>query len=407
MKEYFDKQFLFFLCQYVFMGICNIIDTGFGNQLGIDSICVLSAYTIITWTTRCFYQYGSYIYRVILKDPKECLCLQGIVATTAGIILYMLAPVVAHLYSLTGTQYILLEQVLKIHAISIPMLSIYEFMETYVEYQYKKRQVIIGNILLYGTMIITDAYVVYARKNLSWIVSFTLLCVTLYSIYEILASGILKQPFQLTKRKVREYYRYGIDVCIDRVVGKVATIAFNVYASKLGTYLYSIHAVCYALAVFSEYFTDTFYTYLVVTLKERRAGDERFGWCKKTIKKYGVFLILVAYLACYVLLLFTHGTISLDICSVWLAVYCTQMFTILFYEPLRAYLTSEQQTKYLRYGGFIGVVVRIPIVILGYYSGLGLLPFALASGIDFGVRALYFYCCGRKFRKTLITQRKE
>lgn len=42
-----DRQFLFFLMQNVFVGICGMVDTGFGNHIDIDSVCVLPAYTVI------------------------------------------------------------------------------------------------------------------------------------------------------------------------------------------------------------------------------------------------------------------------------------------------------------------------------------------------------------------------
>lgn len=393
----FNRQFMFFLLQNVFVGICGLIDTGFGNQINIDSVCVLSAYTVITWTTYCTYSIGSYAYRVVLSKAKSCFLIQVFVSVLLGILVYTLSPIIPHIYSLTDVQYTLFEQCLKIHAISCPILGIREFLSNYVEYQCKNKQAITGNVILYGTMIATDAFVICHHGSLAELLWFTLLCSLIYSVYELFFSGFLKEPFRFDIYEIKELLKHGSNTCFDRIAGKVATIVFNIYVSKLGTGLYAIHSVCYAIGIFSENFTNALFTYEVITLANK--SSYKFKYCIKIIQKYAIFLIIASYVICYGLLLFTHGAVPLQSCLLYTGLYCTEIFALLLYEPMKAYLTSVQQTHYLRYGGMVGIMVRIPITIIGYYAGMGLFIFSIASTIDFAARGVYFYICSKKFRR--------
>ena len=52
----------------------------------------------------------------------------------------------------------------------------------------------------------------------------------------------------------------------------------------------------------------------------------------------------------------------------------------------------------------IGVLVRIPTVLLGYYGGLGLLGFALPCVVDFSAKALYVYLSARKVNSKILCE---
>ena len=43
------RQFFIFIGTAFGIAIFDLVDSAFGNNLGIDSICVLSAFTIISW----------------------------------------------------------------------------------------------------------------------------------------------------------------------------------------------------------------------------------------------------------------------------------------------------------------------------------------------------------------------
>ena len=68
----------------------------------------------------------------------------------------------------------------------------------------------------------------------------------------------------------------------------------------------------------------------------------------------------------------------------------TQCILLCIYENARGFLTSIGETKILRYGGLIGIVIRVPWSFLSIYTPLGIVGFALGSGIDFFVRGIYY-----------------
>lgn len=401
MLRFFDKQFLFFLTQNLLIGICGLIDTSFGNHINIDSICVLSAYTVITWTTYCTYSIGTYAYRVVLDKAKACFYIQLVMSVVLGICLYLLSSVVPHIYSLTDGQYILFERCLKIHAISLPVLGIQEFLSNYMEYQCKNKPSIIGNVILHSSMIITDALVIYFHKDLTWLLRCTLLCGIIYCLFALFASGFLKEKSSFSFYDIKDLLKHGSNTLFDRLTGKVATIVFNIYASKLGMHLYSIHAVCYAIGIFTEKFSTALHVYEVVTAAKERSGIDKYRCCIRITKKYALFIIIGAYLFSYLILLFIHGDVDITDCIPFVALYSIEILGTLVYETMGSYLISERQTSYMKYGGIIGICVRIPIVLIGYYLHLGLVPFAIASGTDFLMRGVYFYIVSRRILNDL------
>lgn len=397
MKKFgYSKQFLFFLLQNLFMGICGMIDTGFGNRINLDSVCVLSAYTVITWTTYALYSLGMYAYRVILSDTKLCFLIQIAAGFIVGIILLSTSPLIVRLYNLPGTQSELLSDCLRIHAFSCPALSIMKFLRNYAEYKCKNKQAFIGNVIFYSIMIFTDFLVLYFKKGLTNLLWCTLLCSVIYVIYEIFALDFWSEPFYFSWDKLKEILKHGCNTLIDRSTGKVATIFFNVYASRLGTFQYSIHAVCYSICIFGENFTNALSSYGVVSMSCLPDKENVYEHCKQMIRKHFPLCVFGQYIFAYVLLSLTHGSVPIKDCLLWTAVYSSDIITLVFYESFKAYLMSHHETGYLKWGGTIGIFIRIPITFIGYHLGFGLWPFALASTFDFSARAVYFYLCSKK-----------
>lgn len=392
----FDKQFLFFLMQNVFIGICGMIDTSFSNHINVDSICVFSAYTVITWTTYCTYSIGMYAYCVVLDKSKMCFFIQMVVSIILSVLLYIFSSVIPHLYSLTNSQYALFEKCLKVHALSCPILAFREFLGGYAEYRCCNKQALTGNIILYSSMILTDALTVYFGGDLSWLLIMTGLCSLLYSVYEFAVLDFRKKPFLFSWSDIKILLKHGGNTYVNRITGKIATIFYNIYASKLGTELYSIHAVCYAIGIFTENFTNALFTFIIISSASKPQGCNKLQYCITVTRKYGMFIVITSYVTCYILLLFTHGAVDIKDCIIWTALYSTEVFGLLIYEPMQAYLTSECQTGYLRFGGMIGIFVRIPAVLLGYHLNLGLVSFAFSCMLDFAIRGLYYYSVSKR-----------
>lgn len=124
------------------------------------------------------------------------------------------------------------------------------------------------------------------------------------------------------------------------------------------------------------------------------------------LKKFGVLLVLIIYAFAYVFVLFYHGAVPLKDCIPWLALYETNCISLLFYENYKSVLSCYGKTEFLRNGGTIGVLVRIPFVFLMYKLNLGLIGFGTACTLDFLARAIYFNIKIKKHEGVLKCQMK-
>ncbi len=69
------KVLIMFILNELLMEILGSVDTTFGNSIGIDSVCVLAAFTVIRWFFDKVTGLGKNSYYVALEDAKVCLLL--------------------------------------------------------------------------------------------------------------------------------------------------------------------------------------------------------------------------------------------------------------------------------------------------------------------------------------------
>ena len=184
---------------------------------------------------------------------------------------------------------------------------------------------------------------------------------------------------------------------IDRCLGKVATVVFNVLASYLGTELYALHGIGYAIATSSEEITDVWYKYQVVRLHGIEDKKEKHKTYLKIRKQTFLPCVALSYLLLLCLIVPMHGETNLLQAFIVSCLYMTQSILLCIYENARGFLTSIEETKVLRYGGLVGVLIRVPWSFLSIYTPLGIVGFALGSGIDFLIRGIYYAIESKKY----------
>lgn len=399
MKDIFKmKQLWIFVLQGIFVGICEKIDTAFGNNISIDAICVLSAYTIITWVTYCIYQMGSYSYRIMLSKEKNNLLISVVVSLLLSVLVFALSDYIPYIYSLTEKQNVLFSKCLKMHALCIPFFSIGEFIYRYMLIKCMNKLMFVTNVIFYTMMIGLDAIVYFKGYDLDALIFSTFISYLVYDIIIVIYSGILKVEDNIELVTLKECLKHSTNMLIDRLLGKVATVTYNIYASKLGTEMYAIHSVCYSIAVFTEYITNSLYDYQIVRLKAYNDIKDKFNTCMGILKKVLIPLTILGYFSSFLLLMMVHGKVSIQSCIIPLILYCSQVFFIQLYESLRGYLTSLRKSELLKWAGLIGIFVRIPVTLIAYYCNIGIYGFALASSLDFLCRGFYFYICSKRIK---------
>ena len=176
-----------------------------------------------------------------------------------------------------------------------------------------------------------------------------------FFIYLWFAEKFWKQLNKIDKKALKECCLEAKDILIDRCLGKIATVVFNVLASYLGTELYALHGIGYAIATTSEEITDAWYRYQIIRLHGIESKKEKYKSYLKVRKQTFLPSVFLSY--------------SLSLCLI---------------------VPMHGETKILRYGGLIGIVIRVPWSFLSIYTPLGIVGFALGPGIDFFVRGIFY-----------------
>lgn len=84
------KQFFIFLFTGLSIAILDLIDTAFGNQISLDSICVMSAMSILYWCINCICRIGEYTYSIKMKYENESFILEMIATIICSILVIIL-----------------------------------------------------------------------------------------------------------------------------------------------------------------------------------------------------------------------------------------------------------------------------------------------------------------------------
>lgn len=308
------KQFLIFLFTGASIAILDLVDSAFGNQISLDSICVMSAFTVLYWCFSALCTVGEYAYRVKLKYESECFTLQVTITLICSFI-----PLHGECYHLVITT-----------GIADAITVIY--------------------------------YLIFCRFKWS-------------------------KP---TFKRLKECIKCARDIVIDRVLGKVATIGFNICASHLSTDMYALHSIGYAIATSLEECTNSCYTYQIIKLKIIYNLKDKYEMCKKISKQIFIPTVLVCYVIAILMVFPMKGIVSFKSALLITLLYNSQCILLQLYENHRGFLTSCEATECLRLGGLFGIFVRIPIAIISIVTPIGIYGFALGSGIDFFIRGLYY-----------------
>lgn len=261
------KQFLIFLFTGASIAILDLVDSAFGNQISLDSICVMSAFTVLYWCFSALCTVGEYAYRVKLKYESECFTLQVTITLICSFILIVFRVPLSHIYSLTDTQYDLLAMCLLCKGICLIFGKLETFFRTYIALSCQNKHIIISNIIFYSTMIVADAIVIALHGECYHLVITTGIADAITVIYYLIFCRFKwSKP---TFKRLKECIKCARDIVIDRVLGKVATIGFNICASHLSTDMYALHSIGYAIATSLEECTNSCYTLKIIMMMKQ------------------------------------------------------------------------------------------------------------------------------------------
>lgn len=238
-------------------------------------------------------------------------CISGIVTR---IIIFALHNGILYLYQLTDLQYLLFKKCLVVYSIEAVTHFILEFLYIYLLYLNNMKMVYGTNAFYYALLILTDWVVVRNDWDLSALLCCTAVCNVAYSILTFTISDFRKTKSSYSMTRALDLAKHGFDIMFDRVTGKVATLFFQCFASKLGTETFAIHGVCYAVSVLMESYTNGLYTFTVNRLNKVRRVAGKYKSHLWIIKHYGSLVLLLVAVSIIQSLFLLHGSVSVASC---------------------------------------------------------------------------------------------
>lgn len=383
------KQFFIFLFTGLSIAILDLIDTAFGNQISLDSICVMSAMSILYWCINCICRIGEYTYSIKMKYENESFILEMIATIICSILVIIFRGPISHIYSLTDRQYELLNLCLLWKGLLLIFAKIESFLYTYIELNCMNKQILISNIIFYSTMIGLDVIVILLNGECYHLIITTGMADIITGIYLIVSSKFIKKIYRPKLYIIMELINCSKNILINNALGRGATIIFNVSASFLGTKYYALHSVGYSIATSMESITDRCCTYQLIKLKTTKSIQTKYKTYKDTFKKTFIPTMIVCYLTAIMMIFPMKGVIDFKEALIVTLMYNSQSIFIQPYENIRGFLISCEDTKSLRFVGLVGILVRGPISIISIFTPIGIYGFAFGVSIDFIVRYIY------------------
>ncbi len=215
-----------FILNEVLINLGGSVDTAFGNSLGVDSLCVLSAFTVLKWFLDKLLGLGRYCYYAVLKDEKLCLLLSILAGAVTGILIFALRGVIPHLYTLTLEQYVLFSKCLAIYSVGAIIHSVSDFLYVYLLYSNNMKLLYGTNVFYYAILFATDYAVVRKGFDLSALLACTVVCEAAHSLVILVLSDFRKTTCDFSTKNAIALVKYGSNMMFDRVTGKIATLFF-------------------------------------------------------------------------------------------------------------------------------------------------------------------------------------
>lgn len=321
-KEFDMKQFIFLLLAGLLRGIGDQLDTAFGNNLGIDSICVLSSFIVVTWITSDIFKIGSFAVRVNTSHARNCMLLQILVSIAIAVITLVFRNQIVYIYSLTEAQRALFKRCLFIFALLLPFQAAGDFYFRWMVLKCKNKAFVITQTQFYTFMIAIDAFLFFKGCALDVLLFGTLIS---YVIHNILCEALLRITAEKDKiclSTLKADAKHGMDIVVEKFFGSIASIVYASTASTLGTEIYAIHCIGYSIVIFTNSNTSQLYNYQLTYLYKIGKYKDRYTKCCDVMKKALIPVTVICYAVGLIMLFVIHGEVPLSAVIIPTLIYC-------------------------------------------------------------------------------------
>lgn len=382
------NDFISILISFILMNLADSVDSFFNNSISIDAIIVCGSLIFINFLTRSIGEVGIYTYRVIRKNELAYLFITGIVSFFLGLMIFINRNLIVNLFSLTIEQKNLLSGVLSIYILYLPTTLLnYGILEA-IRLKSNLKLYRMGLIIYYFFLIGLDLLFLVLYHNLILLFVATILA-NLISFLYLLYKSKFKFNFP-AKDELNNIKKYGVVLCLERIISRIFILIYGILASNLGTKKYAIHSVCYSICLNLEIITNAYSAALMIKIPKAKSKIEQDLIMKEYMKKCFLIVLLLNFALSFINLVISHGSLPFLDCFPYIFFYSLAMFGLYPYESYKALCVIQGKPKILLTGSIIGVIVRILICLIFIKTPLNLYIFAIANLIDFFVRSLIY-----------------
>lgn len=335
---------------------------------------------------------GHYGYNVTLRYIKSSILISVISSILVGIVMILFRHQLARMYSLTDIQYEIVEKFIVAKAIFFPFEAVSNLCYRYAIVKMKNKVMTITNSVYYTVLIGFDILVIYLHLEAHWLVIGTGITYFIVSILSLCITGVLKDEDKITLESIKILLKHCRYIVFERITGKIATFVFNICASHLGTEAYAVHGVAYGVTTTIEEMSYSITDYSNIMLHSINGIKNKFIRMKEIIRKNFLWFNGLVYLAGIIMVFPLKGDVNTQDAIMMSLLYLTDQITLYFYHIYEGCLLSMELSRCISRCGMIGILIRVPIAIMSVFW-FGITGFALASTIDFGIRALYYRLC--------------
>lgn len=393
---------LLFVLPYIIVEFTNVflvlIDKSISNSIGKTALVVFSSFITLNWAINTLQACISSSHSIVLvrnkADYKDIntsgLFLELIFSLFTGILIFLFANNITHIYQLDNNARNILTIILRLKAIQLPIVAVGYIAKN--DLKIKKKTKSIFKIVVISSIIniIGDIISVKFGYNEIGIYIATIISTLVNTILLFISSKF--KVGKIKKFYVKEMLKYGKDLAFNKIIQRVVNLTYTSIASSFGTVIYTIHCACITVSDTLSEVIGGYYNGLLIDYSNDIENENK-GLLKKadSIGVYGtlfsiVFLIVMMYPAWLLL----ARTVPWKTCNPYIWFYSFEFIMEVASSNYRAYLSANKDTKAIRNMALIGgICVRIPLAFLFRKLGFGLLGLSLLCGIDRIVRLSY------------------
>lgn len=383
------KQFLLLCINGALMTVLGMIDSSFGNNMGVDAIIVLASLGTLNYLFHKVAMLGECCYQCEPTKVTESFIINIFTSILSGTLMITMSSLTASLFEVTQRQNELLMTCIVIYGIGLPISQAENFFKRYLIITGKNKELIGATVLFYTSMIALDAVCLFLHTECYWLIVGTVTCNVIVDLYYIIVCKCYKGFNKPDWHSVKELVSKGFFMWLERTGNAIAYVLASAIASYLGEMQYAIHSVCSGIAGATEDVTNCWCQNQIVRLQGKSVED-KFKAFKVERKKTFLPAIIISLILALSLFIPMKGELPAGTTFKYLLLYLSQILFLCPYENYRGLLTSLGYTKCMPINMLIGTLFRLAYAYICIVTPIGLIGFAFMISTCFIVRAIMY-----------------